>query len=148
MLIGRLLGAVAVAGEHLIPVASPPGRLCGGEDSLDVNRAVAGRLGRIVHHDLAEVPLGAQRQGGQPPYLLAIRSNARARTGPSRCTCSSIFGNRLEPVVSVRSDPPTTLTRASSIGGALSVKIRTSVGGRPVAAPLVLRDPVFHRRHT
>jgi hypothetical protein len=61
----RLLRSVAVAAEHLVPVDAAPYALGGREDPLDVDGAVARRLGRVVDHHLPEVvslPEGVRRQ--------------------------------------------------------------------------------------
>ena len=55
---------------------APRDRLGRSEDALEVDRAVAGRLGRVVDHDLAEVPLGLQRAGGDHPGLQEMREVA------------------------------------------------------------------------
>ena len=62
-----LLGAVAVAGEDLVPVDAPPRPLDGGEDALDVHRPVPNRLGRVVHDQLPKVIGVAERVGNEGP---------------------------------------------------------------------------------
>jgi hypothetical protein len=64
-----LLRAVTVAIEDLLPAGALADRLGGREDALQVERAVAGRLGRVIDNYLAEVSCGPQRAGGQLPDL-------------------------------------------------------------------------------
>ena len=61
--------AVAEAGEHLVPRRAAARPVRPGEDPLDVDRAVRGRLLRVRHHDLAEVDLGPDDVRGHHPEL-------------------------------------------------------------------------------
>jgi hypothetical protein len=61
------LRAIAVAGEDLFPRDAAADRLGRGEDPLEVDRIVRGRLRGIVGHDLTEVLLGAQASRCQRP---------------------------------------------------------------------------------
>ena len=71
----RLLGAVAIAGEHLVAVDPPP--QAGREDPLQVDGAVARRLRRVVDHDLAEVVRSLKRRGREQPDLDEVREVAK-----------------------------------------------------------------------
>ena len=62
-----LLGAVTVACEDLLVGNAAAGRLGRGEDAFQVDRAMGGRLGRVINDDLPEVALGKQRSCGHPP---------------------------------------------------------------------------------
>ena len=62
-------GAVAEAGEHLVPRRAGPHPLGRGEDPLDVDRAVRGRLAGVVDDDLAEVGVGPDRVRRHDPEL-------------------------------------------------------------------------------
>jgi len=96
VLLGCLLGAIAVAREHLIPVAAARDGLGRGEDPLV----------------------------------------------PSRCTCSSIFGNVPAPAAPACVDPSTTLMSASSMGGPFrrprSRTVSSNSGRRLTAAKLMI----------
>src|SRR5215469_15803457 len=59
--------AVAVAGENLVPVGTPRHGLRWREDSLYIDGAMAGRLGLVVDHNLAEISCRPQRAGRQHP---------------------------------------------------------------------------------
>ena len=72
----RLRGAVAVAGEDFFPGHAARGGLGRGEDALQVDRAMRGCLGRVVDHDLPEVPFGSQRAGRHPPHVEEVREVA------------------------------------------------------------------------
>src|SRR5712692_571236 len=54
MRLPRLLGAVTVACEDLLVGNAAAGRLRRGEDALQVDRAMRGRLGRVINDDLPE----------------------------------------------------------------------------------------------
>ena len=64
-----LLRAVAVAREDLVPLDTPGDSLGRREDRLDVDGAVARRLGRVVDDDLAEVVARPERVRRQDPDL-------------------------------------------------------------------------------
>ena len=76
--LARLLGAVAVAAEDLVPVESPRDALGRAEDRLEVDRAVRGGLGGVVRHHLPEVGGGLQRVGREDPDLDEVREVAEA----------------------------------------------------------------------
>jgi hypothetical protein len=63
----RLLRAVAVAVEDLVPADPAPHPLGRREDRLEVDGAVRGRLGRVVDDHLAEVLRCSQRIRRQDP---------------------------------------------------------------------------------
>jgi len=65
----RLLSAVAVPREDLVPADAPPGPLDRAEDRLEIDGPVALRLAGIVDDDLAEVLLGAQAVRREDPDL-------------------------------------------------------------------------------
>ena len=68
-----LVGAVAEAGEDLVPGDAAADALRRGEDPLDVDRAVRGRLRCVVDDDLAEVVGLLERVRGQDPDLDEVR---------------------------------------------------------------------------
>ena len=72
----RLLRAVAVAGEDLVPVDTAPDTLGRREDPLDVDRAVRGGLRCVFNDDLAEVLRRSKRVCGQHPDLDEVREVA------------------------------------------------------------------------
>ncbi len=59
--LARLVGAAAVALEGLLPRRAPHHRLRGREQRLGVEAALRLEVGGVVHHDLVEVALAAQR---------------------------------------------------------------------------------------
>ena len=87
-----LLGAVAVAAEHLVPVDAAPGALDRREDRLDVDGPVPLRLGGVVDDDLAEVLLGAQAVRGQDPDLDEVGEVAEPVEPRSSSTVSAGSG--------------------------------------------------------
>jgi hypothetical protein len=62
-----LLGAVAVAGEDLVPVDAPRGPFDRREDPFDVHRAVPGSLAGVVDDELTEVVGVSQRVRDEDP---------------------------------------------------------------------------------
>ena len=138
-----LLGAVAEAGEDLVPAAPAADGLGRGEDALQVDRAVAGRLGGVVHHDLAEVALGAQHAGGDRPGLeemvevavlvqagqplgrvggqrdVVAPGDVQQRASPGRCPpgahAARSSGNVTAPIIAGRGNRPVGRARPSSM---------------------------------
>ena len=74
----RLLGAVAVAAEDLVPADAAPGALDRRKDSFEVHSAVPLRLPGVVDDHLPEVGLRAQAVRGQDPDLDEVVEVAEA----------------------------------------------------------------------
>ena len=74
--LARLVGAVAVAAEDLVPADAAPHALGRREDALDVDGAVLRRLGRVVDDDLPEVLARPQRVRREDPDLDEVREVA------------------------------------------------------------------------
>ena len=74
----RLLGAVAVALEHLLPGHAAPDALRRREDALDVDGSVLRRLLGVVDDHLAEVVGRAKRRCDDQPGLDEVREVGEA----------------------------------------------------------------------
>ena len=74
--LARLLRAVAIAAEDLVPVHPAPHALGRRENPFQVDGAVRSRLGRVLDDDLAEVLRGPERIRRQHPHLDEVREVA------------------------------------------------------------------------
>ena len=69
MQLARLLCAVAVAAEDVVPGDTSPRALDRGEDAFHVDGSMARGLGGVVDDDLAEVVRGLERVRREDPDL-------------------------------------------------------------------------------